>query len=146
TVWVAHAQCELARMLLACGKDKDRERANELITSARQTAQALDLVRLWKKLESGFVGEKALKDSTATPTIGSGLTDGEAETRSGVEAAGSGEIGSGSSRTRASKRVERLLTAIFAADVAGYSRLTGMDEEGTHIQLKEHLRTLINPK
>jgi class 3 adenylate cyclase len=40
----------------------------------------------------------------------------------------------------------RRLTAIFAADVAGYSRLTGMDEEGTHVRLKEHLRALIDPK
>src|SRR3954453_3956138 len=39
----------------------------------------------------------------------------------------------------------RRLTAIFAADVAGYSRLTGVDEEGTHVRLKEHLRALINP-
>jgi class 3 adenylate cyclase len=38
----------------------------------------------------------------------------------------------------------RRLTAIFAADVAGYSRLTGMDEEGTHVRLKEHLRVLID--
>ena len=34
----------------------------------------------------------------------------------------------------------RRLTAILAADVAGYSRLTGMDEVGTHVRLKEHLR------
>lgn len=40
----------------------------------------------------------------------------------------------------------RRLTAIFAADVAGYSRLTAMDEEGTHVRLKEHLRVLIDPK
>jgi TolB-like protein len=40
----------------------------------------------------------------------------------------------------------RRLTAIFAADVAGYSRLTGLDEEGTHVRLKEHLRVLIDPK
>src|SRR6476469_7186494 len=39
----------------------------------------------------------------------------------------------------------RRLTAIFAADVAGYSRMTGMDEEGTHVRLKEHLRVLIDP-
>jgi TolB-like protein len=39
----------------------------------------------------------------------------------------------------------RRLTAILAADVAGYSRLTGMDEEGTHVQLKEHLRVLVDP-
>src|SRR5690348_18455583 len=44
------------------------------------------------------------------------------------------------------ERVERRLTAILAADVAGYSRLTGMDEEGTHLRLKEHLRVLITPK
>jgi adenylate cyclase len=46
----------------------------------------------------------------------------------------------------ASERVERRLTAILAADVAGYSRLIGTDEEGTHIQLKEHLRVLVDPK
>ena len=34
-------------------------------------------------------------------------------------------------------RVERRLSAILAADVAGYSRLTGMDEEGTHAQLQD---------
>ncbi len=31
-----------------------------------------------------------------------------------------------------SERLERKLAAIFYADVAGYSRLTGQDEEGTH--------------
>src|SRR5262245_7967901 len=44
------------------------------------------------------------------------------------------------------ERVERRLTAILAADVAGYSRLTGMDEEGTHARLQDHLRSLIDPK
>jgi TolB-like protein/tetratricopeptide (TPR) repeat protein len=44
------------------------------------------------------------------------------------------------------EQLVRRLTAIFAADVAGYSRLTGMDEEGTHVRLKEHLRLLIDPK
>jgi TolB-like protein len=46
----------------------------------------------------------------------------------------------------ATDRVERRLTAILAADVAGYSRLTGMDEEGTHAQLQDHLRSLVDPK
>ena len=40
---------------------------------------------------------------------------------------------------------ERRLTAILAADVAGYSRLTGIDEEGTHVRLREHLRALFDP-
>jgi adenylate cyclase len=40
----------------------------------------------------------------------------------------------------------RRLTAILAADVAGYSRLMGMDEEGTHERLKAHLGELVNPK
>jgi len=40
----------------------------------------------------------------------------------------------------------RRLAAILAADVAGYSRLMGMDEEGTHERLKAHLRQLIDPK
>ena len=40
----------------------------------------------------------------------------------------------------------RRLTAILAADVAGYSRLMGVDEEGTHERLKAHLRELVDPK
>jgi adenylate cyclase len=44
------------------------------------------------------------------------------------------------------ERVERKLTAILAADVAGYSRLMGADEEGTLAQLKAHRRVLVNPK
>jgi class 3 adenylate cyclase len=45
-----------------------------------------------------------------------------------------------------SERVTRRLTAILAADVAGYSRLMGADEEGTLAQLKEHRRELVDPK
>src|SRR5271156_5247601 len=40
----------------------------------------------------------------------------------------------------------RRLTAIPAADVAGYSRLMGGDEEGTHERLQAHLGELVNPK
>src|SRR5215471_8189160 len=43
-------------------------------------------------------------------------------------------------------RVERRLAAILAVDVAGYSRLMGADEEGTHEHLKAHLRELVDPK
>ena len=43
-------------------------------------------------------------------------------------------------------RVERRLAAILAADVAGYSRLIGADEEGTLARLKTHRRDLIDPK
>ena len=39
----------------------------------------------------------------------------------------------------------RRLTAILAADVAGYSRLMGEDEEGTHERLQGHLRELVDP-
>jgi TolB-like protein len=46
----------------------------------------------------------------------------------------------------ATERVERRLTAILAADVAGYSRLMGADEEGTLAQLKAHRRALVDPK
>ena len=38
----------------------------------------------------------------------------------------------------------RRLAAILAADVAGYSRLMGADEEGTHERLQAHLRELVN--
>src|SRR6202048_2265848 len=40
----------------------------------------------------------------------------------------------------------RRLTAILAADVAGYSRLMGADEEGTHERLRAHLGQLVDPK
>jgi AsmA protein len=46
----------------------------------------------------------------------------------------------------ASERVQRRLTAIVAADVAGYSRLMGADEEGTLAQLKAHQSEIIDPK
>jgi len=40
----------------------------------------------------------------------------------------------------------RHLAAILAADVAAYSRLMGVDEEGTLERLKAHRRQLIDPK
>ena len=40
----------------------------------------------------------------------------------------------------------RRLAAILAADVVGYSRLMGADEEGTHERLKAHLREVVDPK
>jgi adenylate cyclase len=43
-------------------------------------------------------------------------------------------------------RVERRLAAILAADIAGYSRLMGVDEEGTLRQLKAHRKELVDPK
>jgi len=42
--------------------------------------------------------------------------------------------------------MERRLAAILAADVAGYSRLMGINEEGTHQGLKAHRRELVEPK
>ena len=44
------------------------------------------------------------------------------------------------------RHVERKLAAILAADVAGYSRLMGADEDGTLAQLKGHRRALVDPK
>ncbi len=44
------------------------------------------------------------------------------------------------------KRIERRLAAILAADIAGYSRLVGADEEGTLARLKAHRSELIDPK
>src|SRR5207248_1975802 len=43
------------------------------------------------------------------------------------------------------RALERRLTVILAADVAGYSRLMGADEEGTLARLKDHRRRLIDP-
>jgi TolB-like protein/class 3 adenylate cyclase len=43
-------------------------------------------------------------------------------------------------------RVERRLAAIFAGDVAGYSRLMGQDEAGTLARLRALRRELLDPK
>lgn len=45
----------------------------------------------------------------------------------------------------AEERVERRLAAILCADVVGYSRLMGANEEGTLAALKSHRRELIDP-
>ena len=42
--------------------------------------------------------------------------------------------------------VTRRLAAILAADVMGYSRPMGADEEGTHERLQANLRELVDPK
>jgi adenylate cyclase len=44
------------------------------------------------------------------------------------------------------ERVERRLAAVLAADVVGYSRLMGADEEGTLSRLKGHRAGIIDPK
>jgi len=46
----------------------------------------------------------------------------------------------------ATTTVTRRLAAILAADVVGYSRLMGADEEGTHERFKAHLVELVDPK
>ena len=43
------------------------------------------------------------------------------------------------------ERVERRLAAVLAADVAGYSRLMGIDEEGTLARLKATRKSLVDP-
>ena len=43
------------------------------------------------------------------------------------------------------ERAERRLAAVFAADVAGYSRLMGLDEEGTLARLKAVRKSLVDP-
>jgi len=45
----------------------------------------------------------------------------------------------------ADNRVERRLAAILAADVAGYSRLMGADEEGVLARLKAARKSLVDP-
>ena len=46
----------------------------------------------------------------------------------------------------AEERVQRRLAAVLAADVAGYSRLMGADEEGTLARLKGHQHDFLDPK
>jgi adenylate cyclase len=46
----------------------------------------------------------------------------------------------------AGEQIERRLAAILIADVAGYSRLIGTDDEGTLAQLSAYQAELIDPK
>jgi adenylate cyclase len=55
-------------------------------------------------------------------------------------------IGHAPSNQQGHPRTTRRLAAILAADVAGYSRLMGADEEGTLESLKAHRRELVDPK
>jgi TolB-like protein len=48
--------------------------------------------------------------------------------------------------TGVTERAQRQLSAILAADVVGYSRLMGIDEEGTLARLKVLKRALVDPK
>jgi class 3 adenylate cyclase len=52
----------------------------------------------------------------------------------------------GGSREAVNATATRRLAAILAADVAGYSRLMGAEEEGTLNRLKTHRRELVDPK
>jgi adenylate cyclase len=42
--------------------------------------------------------------------------------------------------------MERRLAAIFAADVAGYSRMMEVDEAGTLARLNAHLGEIVRPR
>src|SRR5882724_4752353 len=50
------------------------------------------------------------------------------------------------SRESPTMTATRHLSAILAADVVGYSRLMGTDEERTHQRLNAHRRQLVDPK
>jgi len=41
--------------------------------------------------------------------------------------------------------MDRKLAAVLAADMAGYSRLMGVDEQGTLVRLRTHRIELIDP-
>src|SRR5262245_54218268 len=60
----------------------------------------------------------------------------------GADARRSATIGGGS---MTGERVIRRLAAILAADVVGYSRLMGRDENGTLTRLREHRKQRFEP-
>jgi class 3 adenylate cyclase len=74
TVWLGHTQCELASLLLKRDAAGDRARALDLIATARESAQALGLVRLHKKLDFIDVGAEAKMGAPAmTPSLVEGM-------------------------------------------------------------------------
>src|SRR5438105_1133168 len=44
------------------------------------------------------------------------------------------------------EHLKRRLTTVLIADVVGYCRLMGDDEEGTHVRLADHIKDLMEPK
>jgi formylglycine-generating enzyme required for sulfatase activity/class 3 adenylate cyclase len=64
-----------------------------------------------------------------------------------INSARSAGTGSGKNGNSASSRAvpPRRLAAIVAGDIAGYSRLMELDEEGTHVRVKRIQRDLIEP-
>ncbi|MGH7123389.1 MAG: SUMF1/EgtB/PvdO family nonheme iron enzyme [Stellaceae bacterium] len=54
-------------------------------------------------------------------------------------------FGQGKGESRPPEGLARRLAAIIAADIVGYSRLMGMDEEGTHARVTRYRRELIDP-
>jgi class 3 adenylate cyclase len=137
TVWLAHTQCELARVLLTRNAVGDYARAQELIASARQTAEALDLVRLRRKLEL-FAGHQE-EPSEAAAVRSPGLVEGVAGAETGTP------LGLRAMAQKRPVRVERRLSAILATDVVGYSRLMHNDEEATHARLTALLADAVEP-
>jgi class 3 adenylate cyclase len=138
TVWLAHTQCELARVLLTRNAAGDYARAQELIASARQTAEALDMVRLRRKLEL-FAGHRE-EPREAAAVRSPGLVEGVAAAE-----AGSPLVGLRAMAQKRPVRVERRLSAILATDVVGYSRLMHNDEEATHARLTALLADAVEP-
>lgn len=89
-VWLGHTQCELAGTLLRRGDDNARTRASELIASARQTASALNLVRLQRRLEA----VEAVRAPAANPRLIEGVAalEGGSEPRGATRSDGAGSI------------------------------------------------------
>jgi eukaryotic-like serine/threonine-protein kinase len=136
-VWLAHTQCELARVLLARNAAGDYARVQELIASARQTAEALDLVRLRRKLElfAGHRDEPRKAAAVRSPSLVEGVAAAEASSPLELRAVAQ----------KRPVRMERRLSAILATDVVGYSRLMHNDEETTHARLMALLADAVEP-
>ena len=84
----------------------------------------------------------------ATVEIHRGMTQASRGARATLEASHA-VFGTGSSTAiGAAPEISpvRRLAAVLAADVVGYSRLMGADEEGTYERLKAHLAELVHPK
>ena len=75
TVPLAHAECELAKLLLAGGEGDDAERAGVLIASAHRKADALNLVRVKEKLARLGAYRPALAQREPVRVTAAGLAE-----------------------------------------------------------------------
>ena len=95
TVPLAHAECELAKLLLARGEGDHSERAGALLTSAHRKADALNLVRVKQKLARLGAYGAVPEQGDPIVAVAGGLTESGAKVEAPLAGRGADRTGGG---------------------------------------------------